>query len=137
MAKAPAESSSSSAPVPEFVREAIREKAARELATLDQRTAAFDAAEHARATLDALAASLAGATPALVASADSSTVAKLKKLRKAVDDATLFADEIASALGVDTRREELVAQRLEIERALSSVGIGGVSEVAAIAAAAE
>lgn len=135
MAKAPVESPA--APVPEFVREAIREKAARELATLDQRTAAFDAAEHARATLDALAASLAGATPALVASADSATVAKLKKLRKAVDDATLFADEIAASLGVDTRREELVAQRLEIERALSSVGIVASSELPAIAAAAE
>ena len=110
-------------PVPDFVREAIREKAARELATLDQRTSAFDAAAHARSSLDALAASLASATSALVACADSSTVAKLKKLRKSVDEATLLADEIAASLGVDTKRDELSAQRLEIESALASVGI--------------
>jgi len=111
MAKAPVETA---APVHEFVREAIREKATRELAVLDQRTSALDAAAHARTTLDALAASLAGATSALVACADSSTVAKLKKLRKSVDEATLHADEIA-------------AQRIEIERALASVGISASS----------
>ncbi|GAC1573838.1 MAG: hypothetical protein NVS3B20_24500 [Polyangiales bacterium] len=116
--------SSDAAPVNEFVREAIREKAARELAALDQRTAAFDAAVNTRSTLDALSASLAGATPALVACADSQTISRLKKLRKAVDDATLLADEIASALGVDVHRAELDAQRAEIERALASVGIG-------------
>ncbi len=135
MAKASAESASP--PVQEFVREAIREKATRELATLDQRTSALDAAAHARATLDALTAALAGATPALVACADSSTVAKLKKLRRSVDEATLLADEIATSLGVDTRREELAAQRLEIERALASVGIDAQAGAATIAAAAE
>jgi hypothetical protein len=124
MAKAPVETA---APVHEFVREAIREKATRELAVLDQRTSALDAAAHARTTLDALAASLAGATSALVACADSSTVAKLKKLRKSVDEATLHADEIATALGVDTQRDELAAQRIEIERALASVGISASS----------
>src|SRR4051812_34234500 len=116
MAKPAADSAATTPPVQDFVREAIREKATRELASLDQRTSALDAAAHARATLDALTAALAGATPALAACADSTTVAKLKKLRRAVDEATLLADEIASSLGVDTQREELAAQRLEIER---------------------
>ena len=109
--------------VPEFVRDAICEKATRELATLDQRASAFDAVVHMRQVLTALVASSATATPAIVSCADGATIGRVKKLRKAIDDAKLLADDIADALGVDDKRAELEAARAEIERALASVGV--------------
>jgi hypothetical protein len=124
MAKATAE-------VPEFVREAIREKAMRELASLDQRTRAFDAVTHMREVLTALVASSATATPTIVGVADGATIGRLKKLRKAIDDAKLLSDDIADALGVDERRAELDAARAEIERALASVGLSHEATAAA------
>lgn len=120
--------------VPAFVREAIREKATRELAALDQRVAAFDAVAHMREVLTALVAHSATATPGIVGCADGATIGRLKKLRKSIDDAKLLADDIADAMGIDDKRGELEAQRTEIERALASVGLG---EVALVEAAAE
>lgn len=110
--------------VPAFVREAIREKATRELAALDQRQAAFDAVAHMREVLTALVAHSATATPGIVGCADSATIGRLKKLRKSIDDAKLLADDIADGLGIDEKREGLVTARAEIERALVSVGLG-------------
>lgn len=113
-----------SKPVSPYVQQAIREKAERDLAALDVRLSAFDAVDRALDSLVELSAALGQSTPAIAQTApDPSVVAKLKKLRRAIDDARGFASEIAEALDVQARRDEASAARQAIVEALASAGI--------------
>ena len=74
--------------VNDFVKEAIREKAARELASLNQRADAVGGVERSRDALFTISNDLTGAAAAVTAVAGDATVAaKMKKLRKLVEDA--------------------------------------------------
>jgi hypothetical protein len=111
-------------PLSDFVREAVREKALRELAALDQRAAACGAIERASTGLAAVATELYASTSAFPAlTTDTAATAKLKKLRKAVDDARALAGELAESLGVASKSEELATARAEILDALRHAGV--------------
>jgi hypothetical protein len=104
----------------DYVREAVREKAAKDLATLTQRTAAFAAVDEVRASIRALV----EAWPRTAASlSQPSMTARLRKLRKAIDDAQSIASEMAEAIGGEERRAELLAERQAIVDALAKAGI--------------
>lgn len=112
-----------SAPSP-FLQAAVREKAERDLAAIDRRVVAFDGVEKALDTLVELSSSLAEATPAIAQTApEPTTVTKLKKLRKAVDEARALAEEIATTLDVRAQREGAVKARAEILEALVAAGL--------------
>ena len=105
----------------EFVREAIREKATRELNALNQRAHAFGGIDRSRDALFTVAGDLAAASAAV--SSDAAVATKFKKLRKLIDDAHVLATEIADALGTDAQREALEAQRVAVTEALRAAGI--------------
>lgn len=108
----------------EFIREAIREKATRDLIALNQRAHAFGGIDRSRDALFTVAGDLATATSAVSAvSADAGVASKFKKLRKLIDDAHVIATEIADALGTDAQRESLNAQREAVTEALRAAGI--------------
>lgn len=108
----------------EFIREAIREKATRDLIALNQRAHAFGGIDRSRDALFTVAGDLATATSAVSAvSADAGVATKFKKLRKLIDDAHVIATEIADALGTDAQRESLNAQREAVTEALRAAGI--------------
>jgi hypothetical protein len=107
-----------------YVQQALREKAERDLAALDVRLSAFDAVDRALDTLVILSEELGRATPAIAQTApDQTAVAKLRKLRRAIDDARTFADEIAKSLAVSTERVTVESERRAIVEALTSAGI--------------
>jgi hypothetical protein len=107
-----------------YLKQALREKAERDLAALDVRLSAFDAVDRALDTLVVLSEELGRATPSIAQCApDPSAVTKLKKLRRSIDDARTFADEIAKSLGVDTERARVAEERQSIVEALASAGI--------------
>ncbi len=123
-------------PLSDFVREAVREKALRELAALDHRAAACGAIERASTGLAAVATDLYATTSAFPAlTTDTAATAKLKKLRKTVDDARALAGELAESLGVALKTEELTAARLEILEALRAAGVDVDAVLAAAAPA--
>ena len=108
----------------EFVREAIREKATRELNALNQRAHAFGGIDRSRDALFTVAGDLAAASAAVSAvSSDAAVATKFKKLRKLIDDAHVLATEIADALGTYAQREALEAQRVAVTEALRAAGI--------------
>lgn len=108
----------------DFVRDAVREKAARELVTLNQRADAFGSVERARDALFTLTTDLANSAAAMAAVAsDATVVPRMKKLRKLVDDAHLLATELADSLGADKNRATVEAQREVIHEALRAVGL--------------
>lgn len=109
----------------DFVRTAIREKAERELGAVQQRLDAFGGIERTRDTLHTVASDLTNTTVAFsgLPTTDAAGSAKLKKLRKLVEDAHALATELSDTLGVDREREALQSQKREIERALESAGI--------------
>src|SRR5688572_2564715 len=110
--------------VSDFVREAIREKASRELSALNQRAEAFKGIERARDALHSVTTELTSAASSVTAVATDGAVAgKLKKLRKAVEDAHVLATDIADAIGVDAQREALENSRQSILEALKNAGI--------------
>jgi len=110
--------------VTDFVREAIREKASRELNVLNQRAEAFEAIERAKDTLHKTSSELTMAATSIAAVVtDTTAVSKLKKLRKAVDDALVLATEIADVMGVNAQREALNASRQAILEALKGAGL--------------
>jgi hypothetical protein len=110
--------------VGDFVREAIREKAARELSALNQRADVFGGVERARDGLFTVATELTNAASAVAAVAtDAVVTAKMKKLRKLVEDANVLATEIADVLGVDKQREAVASARQSILDALKTAGI--------------
>lgn len=115
---------SSGGVVNDFVRDAIREKASRELAALNQRVDAFGGIERSRDGLFKISNDLTSAASAVSAvAADPAVAAKMKKLRKLVEDAHVLATEIADALGIDAQREALSASRQSILEALKAAGI--------------
>lgn len=108
----------------DFVRDAVREKASRELMALHQRADAFGSVDRARDALFTLSGDLAGASGAVAAvAADATVLPRLKKLRKLVDDAHVLATELADALGTDQNRASLQAQTDAIHEALRAAGI--------------
>jgi len=112
------------APMSSYLQQALREKAERDLASIDRRIAAFDAVDRALDALVELSSELGTSTPAIAQTApDPSVVGKLKKLRKSIDDARTYAEEIAHALDVKAQREEASAARLAIVDALAAAGI--------------
>lgn len=122
------------APLSDFVRDAVREKALRELAALDQRAAACGAIERAHTGLSAVATDLYATTSALpFLTTDPSAIAKLKKLRKVVDDALALATALAESLGVSQKAEELAASRQDILDALKASGVDVDAVLAAVA----
>lgn len=107
-----------------YLQQALREKAERDLAALDTRLSAYDAVDRALGTLVVLSEELGRATPSIAQAApDQTVVTKLKKLRRAIDDARSFADEIAKSLGVDTERTRANEERQAIVDALAAAGI--------------
>jgi hypothetical protein len=108
----------------DFVREAIREKAARDLAALNQRIDAFGGIERARDALHTASTDLTNAAAAVASMpVDGASTTKLKKLRKLVDDALALATELGDALGVDGQRDGLQSTRQAIFEALEKAGI--------------
>lgn len=108
----------------DFVRDAVREKATRELVSLNQRADAFGSVDRARDALFTLSTDLASAAGAMAAvAADATVLPRMKKLRKLVDDAHVLATELADALGTDKSRASLQAQQEAIHEALRSAGI--------------
>jgi hypothetical protein len=115
---------SSSSAISPYVQQAIREKAERDLVAIDTRLSAFDAVGKALDALVELSGSLGQSTPAIAQTApDPSIAAKLKKLRRAIDDARALTDEIATALDVQTARERAAEERRAIVDALTAAGI--------------
>jgi hypothetical protein len=108
----------------DFLKDAVREKAERDLAALDTRRTAVDAIAQASADVAVLANLLAQATPAIASTAaDAAAIARLKKLRRALDEARVHADDLALALDVEAQRSVLVEARQAIHAALRAAGI--------------
>jgi hypothetical protein len=111
-------------PVSEFIRDAIREKASRDLQVLSQRETAFEGIGRAHRELTDLAVHLATTASALAAlPPDPGIVAKVRRLRKAVDEAQSLSAEVAEALAVGEQREAIGVARAEILRAMTEVGL--------------
>lgn len=112
------------APLSPYLQQALREKAERDLASLDQRLSAFEAVDRALDALVELSTQLGQSTPAIAQTApDPGVVAKLKKLRRSIDDARAFAEDIAQALDVKAQREDAANARRAIVEALAAAGI--------------
>jgi hypothetical protein len=110
--------------VSEFVREAVREKASKELVVLHQRVVALDGVERAKEAIGVVAGELVVTASAIAALApDSALVTKLRKLRKAVEEAQTLSCEIAETLSIDEQRKTTEAARASILRALDDAGI--------------
>jgi|LNFM01.1.fsa_nt_gb hypothetical protein len=113
----------------EFVKQAIREKAERELAGLQQRLDAFGGVERSRDALHRVATDVTAAAAGYTSmpTTDTTVVSKLKKLKKLVEDAHALATDLGDSLGVDGEREALQQQRREILKALDAAGIDPAS----------
>ena len=108
----------------DFLKDAVREKAERDLAALDTRRTAIEAIAQATAQVATLASVLAQATPAIASTAaDAAAITRLKKLRRALDEARVHADDLALALDVDVQRAAIVEARAGIHAALVAAGI--------------
>ena len=115
---------SASAPMSSYLQQALREKAERDLASIDQRIAAFDAVDRALDALVTLSTELGQSTPAIAQAAPDATIAaKLKKLRRSIDDARGLAQEIAQTLDAKAQRDEAATARTAILEALAAAGI--------------
>ena len=120
----------------QFLQCAVREKAERELAALETRRIAVEAVADAQHDVARIATLLAQATPAIASTAaDAAAVGRLKKLRRALDEARVHADDLALALDVETQRSEIARARASIQAALVAAGVSleGVTESAAAA----
>jgi hypothetical protein len=109
----------------DFVRQAIREKAERELAGLQQRLDAVGGVERARDALHRVATDVTAAAGAYagMTTTDTAVASKMKKLKKLVEEAHALATDLGDVLGVGREREALEAQRREIGKALEAAGI--------------
>jgi hypothetical protein len=109
----------------DFVRQAIREKAERELAGLQQRLDAVGGVERARDALHRVATDVTAAACAYagMTTTDTAVASKMKKLKKLVEEAHALATDLGDVLGVGREREALEAQRREIGKALDAAGI--------------
>jgi hypothetical protein len=112
----------------DFIKEAIREKATKDLQALEHRAHAFGGIELARDALFKVGNDLPAAALAVMAvTTDAAALSKLKKLRKLVDDAHVLATEVADALGTGTQRDSLESSKQAILEALKSAGIDPAS----------
>jgi len=124
--------------VPSFVREAVREKATRELSDLHRRSSALSSLRRVQGSLEALAADLNQQSSLISGVIDEAPIqevkvegrrvpqghgAKLKKARRAVDEAKSLIDELAVALDVDSKLSVLGEAERSISSALLSAGI--------------
>lgn len=124
----PAAASAPSAPegpaLSDYVRDAVREKAARDWQKLRARSEAFGAVER---LVDALAAAereLAASAPVVLAAAPEAGLgSRIKKLRKAVDEASALSRDVVEGLGGAKSRESLDEARRAILDALRSAGL--------------
>ena len=114
--KAAVATTGASAGINDFVRQAIREKAERELAGLQQRLDAVGGVERARDSLHRVSSDVTAAAGAYagLATTDTTIASKMKKLKKLVEEAHAIATELGDVLE---------AQRKEITRALEGAGI--------------
>ncbi len=124
--------------VSEFIRAAVIEKAERDLARLDQKLAALESVHTARTSLEALLEALArGTAPVVAIAQDTAAITRFKKLRRAVEDASTLAGELAAQLNVADERELALEARAKIVAELASVGVaipGDASAPEAVAA---
>lgn len=114
----------SKAPVSDFIRAAVLEKAERDLSRLDQQLTALDTLQGARAQLDTLLDRLAkGTAPVVSISHETSAITRFKKLRRAVEEAHVLAGELAIQLEVDEALTRTAAARAKIVAELETVGV--------------
>lgn len=114
----------SKAPVSEFIRAAVLEKAERDLSRLDQQLLALDTLQGARAQLDTLLDRLAkGTAPVVSISHETSAITRFKKLRRAVEEAHVLAGELSIQLEVDEALTRTAAARAKIVAELETVGV--------------
>jgi len=113
----------SAPPVSEFVRLAVREKAERELARLDQQLLAFETIGAARAGLEALLEVLSKGTAPLAAIANGGpAIGRFKKLRRAVEEAHVLAGELTIELETEEGLTKLKATKARVLAELDAVG---------------
>jgi hypothetical protein len=108
----------------DYVRAALKEKASKDLAALEQKSTAFAAIDGVRTAIRGL---VEGWPATAAGLSDPALTAKMKKLRKAIDEAQALSSEISEAIGGDARRSELAAERKAIIDALASAGIDEAS----------
>ena len=107
----------------DFVREAIREKATRELGALTQRSEALGGVERARDVLHTVSSELTLAAGSVGAvTTEPGAGVRMKKLRKLVEDAHALATELADTLGVEKHRAAVDDQRKALLEALRMAG---------------
>lgn len=123
-APAPAASAPESPALSDYVRDAVREKAARDWQKLRARTEAFGAIEGLLGALATTERELATAAPIVLAAAPEVGLgSKIKKLRKAVDEAGALSRDVVEALGGAKSRASLEEARAAILDALRSAGL--------------
>lgn len=121
---APPAASPQSPALSDYVREAVREKAARDWQRLRQRSEAFAAIEQLLGALAATERELAESAPVVLSAAPEAGLgSKIKKLRRAVDEASSLSRDIVEALGGATSRASLEEARNAILDALRSAGL--------------
>jgi hypothetical protein len=114
----------SKAPVSDFIRAAVLEKAERDLSRLDQQLTALDTLQGARAQLDTLLDRLAkGTAPVVSISHETSAITRFKKLRRAVEEAHVLAGELSIQLEVDEALARTTSARAKIVAELETVGV--------------
>ncbi len=124
-----------SAPISDFIRAAVQEKAERELSRLDQQLVAFETLRDTRTSLDALLDVLSkGTAPVVAIATGGSAIGKFKKLRRAIEEAHVLAGELGVELEVDEGLAKVVGARGRIVSELEAVGGAGVVGAEAIAA---
>lgn len=107
-----------------FVREAIREKGARELAALGASLDAFGRLLSVASSLGAASSDLTALLGGLSAiAADSGTIGRAKKLRKLLDEARDAAESLVESTGVEQRRIEAEEKRQMLLSELEHAGI--------------
>lgn len=107
-----------------FARDAIREKATRELSAIDGALAACDDVLATKGSLTDAAASLTAFLGGLsTLDSDSATIARAKKLRKLLDEARDAAEGIVTALDVEARRKAAGEKREALVTELKRLGI--------------
>ena len=115
---------SSSPAVSDFVRDAIREKVSREWAVLRHRGEGYDALDRIRAALDALSEETQRSAMALGTVVESAALGpRLKKMRKAIDEARSLAAELHAGLGVEEQRAKLAETRRSVTDAWKNAGL--------------
>ena len=107
-----------------FVRDAVREKASRELSLLRTQLQAFDNLKDAQDKLAEASAALTAFLGALASiGADTAAIGRAKKVRKLLDEAKDGADAVGEAVGLAARQDEARARREAILAELDAAGI--------------